>query len=309
MIMKRILSVLAAGMLGAWAASAQTTASTQTSVPAQSQTSAQTNASGAQASGNASAATSSSISSAASTSSNAANNSAQLADGTKINASLATSLDAKRSKVGDEVEVRTEEDIKQDGKVILKKGTHLVGHVSQTQARASGQTESQLGIVFDHAVLKNGQQVPFNATILAMASAQSASTASADANDLANSGAEMRTGQATARTSGGLAGGVASTANATAGAATGAVMNTASTMPVNAGSTLNTVTHSSGAVGGLNANGRLTSNSSGVFGLEGVSINSAASNATQGSMIVSSTRNVHLDSGTQLLLRTNAQVQ
>jgi hypothetical protein len=130
-----------------------------------------------------------------------------------------------------------------------------------------------------------------------------------DANDLTGSGAEMRTGQATARTGGGLAGGVASTANATAGPATGAVMNTASTVPVNAGSSLKTATHSSGAVGGLSANGRLTSNSSGVFGLEGVSINSAASNATQGSMIVSSTRNVHLDSGTQLLLRTNAQAQ
>jgi antigen 43 len=309
MIMKRILSVLAIGMLGAWTASAQTTASTQTGATAQTQTSAQTNASGAQASGNASAATSSSTVSSTLANNNAANNTAPLADGTKVDGSLATSLDAKRSKVGDEVEVRTEEDIKQDGKVILKKGTHLVGHVSQTQARANGQTESQLGIVFDHAVLKNGQQVPFNATILAMASAQSASAASMDANDLASSGAEMRTGQATARTSGGLAGGVASTANATAGAATGTVVNTASTMPVNAGSTLNAATHSSGAVGGLNANGRLASNSSGVFGLEGVSINSAASNATQGSMIVSSTKNVHLDSGTQLLLRTNAQAQ
>ena len=312
MIMKRIPSVLAIGMLGAWAASAQTTASTastQTGAAARTQTSAQTNASGAQASGNASAATSSLAVSSTSANNNAANNTAPLADGTKVDGSLATSLDAKRSKVGDEVEVRTEEDIKQDGKVILKKGTHLVGHVSQTQARANGQTESQLGIVFDHAVLKNGQQVPFNATILAMASGQSASAASMDANDLANSGAEMRTGQATARTSGGLAGGVASTANATAGAATGTVVNTASTMPVNAGSTLNAATHSSGAVGGLNANGRLASNSSGVFGLEGVSINSAASNATQGSMIVSSTKNVHLDSGTQLLLRTNAQAQ
>jgi hypothetical protein len=295
-------------MLGARSASGQTTATAETGGAARAQTSAQTNT-GAQASTNASAANSSATNASASTTNNAANNSAILADGTKIDATLATSLDAKRSKVGDEVEVRTEEDIKQDGKVILKKGAHLVGHVSQVQARANGQTESQLGIVFDHAVLKNGQQVPFNASILAMASAQSASGASMDANDLTGSGAEMRTGQATARTGGGLAGGVASTANATGGPATGAVMNTASTVPVNAGSSLKTATHSSGAVGGLSANGRLTSNSSGVFGLEGVSINSAASNATQGSMIVSSTRNVHLDSGTQLLLRTNAQAQ
>jgi hypothetical protein len=107
------------------------------------------------------------------------------------------------------------------------------------------------------------------------------------------------------RSGGGLAGGVASTAGAT----TGAVMNTASSAPVNAGGSLNTVTRSSGAVGGLTPTGRLASNSSGVFGLEGLSINSAASSATQGSMIVSTTKNVHLDSGTQLLLRTTGQAQ
>jgi hypothetical protein len=53
----------------------------------------------------------------------------------------------------------------------------------------------------------------------------------------------------------------------------------------------------------------LATNSSGVFGLDGVSLDAAASTATQGSMIVSATKNVHLDSGTQLLLRTNAHAQ
>jgi len=38
--------------------------------------------------------------------------------------------------------------------------------------------------------------------------------------------------------------------------------------------------------GGLTSMGRLSSNSSGVFGLEGLSINSEASSATQGSAIV-----------------------
>jgi hypothetical protein len=47
----------------------------------------------------------------------------------------------------------------------------------------------------------------------------------------------------------------------------------------------------------------------GVFGLNGLSINSAASNATQGSMIVSSTKNVHLDSGTQMLLSASGKAQ
>jgi hypothetical protein len=303
--MKQILSLLAIGMLGAWTIAAQTMATGQAGASAQSQTAAQTNNSGAQASGNSSAATSS----AASPTANAGNNSLNISNGTKIDASLATSLDAKRSKPGDEVEVRTEEDIKQDGKVVLKKGTHLVGHVTQAQPRAHGQAQSQLGIMFDHAVLKNGQEVPFNASIEALASAQSAAAATTGADDTINSSGGMGSVQGSARNGGGLVGGVASTANATANATTGTVMNTASSAPVNAGGSLNTVTRSSGAVGGLTSSGRLASNSNGVFGLEGLSINSAASSATQGSMIISTTKNVHLDSGTQLLLRTSGQAQ
>lgn len=305
--MKRILSLIAIGTLGACAAaaqSAQTNASAQAGASTQTETTSRTSNSSTQISGNGAAATSSS----ASANAKAGNNSASLAEGTKIDAALATSLDAKRSKVGDEVEVRTEQDIKQDGKIVLKKGTHLVGHVTEAQARAKGQTESQLGVVFDHAVLKNGQQIPFSASIVAMASTQSAAAPSTGAGEMVDSGAGMSTMQGSTH-SGSLVGGVASTANATAGTATGTVMNTASTSSVSAGGAMNAVTRSPGAVGGINSMGQLSSNSSGVFGMEGLSLNSAASNATQGSMIVSSTKNVHLDSGTKLLLRTNASAQ
>ena len=120
---------------------------------------------------------------------NAGNNSAGISNGSNINATLASSLDAKRNKPGDEVEARTDQDVKQDGKVVLKKGTRLVGHVTQAQARSKEQAQSQLGVVFDHAVLKNGQNVPFNASIQALAAAQSATAASAGADDMMASAA------------------------------------------------------------------------------------------------------------------------
>ncbi len=303
--MKQILSLLAIVTLGAWTIAAQTTASAQAGASAQSQIAVQTNNSGAQASASGSAAASSSMPAAG----NAGNNSVNISNGTKIDATLATSLDAKRSKPGDEVEVRTEEDVKQDGKVVLKRGARLVGHVTQAQARASGQTQSQLGIVFDHAVLKNGQEVPFSASIQAMAAAQSVTMAATGADDAMASGSGMGAVQGTSRGGGGLIGGAASTAGTTAGATTGTIMNTASSVSSTSGGTLNSVAHSTGAVGGLTATGRLASNSSGVFGLEGLSLGSAASSATQGSMIVSGAKNVHLDSGTQLLLRTSGQPQ
>jgi len=307
--MNRILLLLVIGTLGAWTTSAQNSTSGQVGASAQSQTGAKANNSSSQTSGSGSAAMSSSTTPSTQANANAGNDPINISDGTKIDATLATSLDAKRAKPGDEVEARAAEDVKQDGKVVLKKGTRLVGHVTQAQARAGGQTKSQLGIMFDHAVLKNGQQMPLNASIQALASSQSAAAASTGADDVIASGNGMGAGQGSARSGGGLAGGVASTAGATAGAATGSVMNTASSAPVNAGGSLNTVSRSSGAVGGLTSTGRLASNSSGVFGMEGLSIDSAASSATQGSMIVSATKNVHLDSGTQLLLLTSARAQ
>jgi hypothetical protein len=294
-LMKRILSMLAVGMLSAWAAAAQTSASAQAGASAQSQSAAQAYKSGAEVSGSGSG------SAVTSASAKSGNSSASVSNGTKVDATLASSLDAKKSKPGDRVVARTAQDVKQDGKVVLKSGTRLEGHVTQAQARAKGQPQSQLGIVFDHAVLKNGQEVPFSATIQALAAAQSAAAATSGADDMMASGGGMGAMSGSARGSGGLVGGVASTAGVT----TGAVVNTASPVSSTAGGTLNAASRSAGAVGGLTSAGRLASNSKGVFGLEGISIDSMTSTATQGSLIVSSTKNVHLSSGTQLLLRAS----
>jgi hypothetical protein len=228
-----------------------------------------------------------------------------ISSGTKIDATLATSLDAKKNKPGDRVEARAAQDVKQDGKVVLKKGTRLVGHVTEAQARTKEQTQSQLGIVFDQAVMANGQEIPLNATIEALAATRSSADAAAGSDDVMASGGGMGSASGAVRSGGGMLGSVTSTAGATGGA----VMNTAGSASGNAGGTLNAATHSTGAVGGLTSTGRLASNSSGVFGLEGLSINSAASSATQGSMIVSPTKNVHLDSGTQMLLSVSGQAR
>jgi len=78
-------------------------------------------------------------------------NGASLASGTAINATLNGSVDARKNKPGDTVTARTAEAVKSDGKVVLPKGTKLIGHVTQAKARAKGESESALGIVFDKA--------------------------------------------------------------------------------------------------------------------------------------------------------------
>jgi len=102
---------------------------------------------------------------------------AGLATGTAFNITLNTSLDSKKAKSGDNVNARTTEAVKSDGKMVLPKGTRLVGHVIQASARAKGDSESALAITFDRAILKNDQEVPLNVAIQAIASAQSSASA------------------------------------------------------------------------------------------------------------------------------------
>jgi type IV secretory pathway VirB10-like protein len=284
--MNRILCLFVLGAVSACAAAAQTAASGQAGATMNAQAGAQTNSSSAQASGSTAAKTS------PSTTTNAKNKKGAspvtIADGTKIDATLVSWVDARRSRVGDPVQAHIEQDVKQGGKVVLKKGTQLTGHVTDARARASGQSQSQVGIVFERALLENGRSIPFHASIVAMAARQS-SAAGAGANNM------MASGSAT-----------------TSSPAAGTVMNTTSTASSTAGSaggTMNAMAHSSGAAGGLTSSGRLAPNSSGVFGLDGLSLNSAASSATRGSMVVSSTKNVHLYSGTQMLLRISAKAK
>jgi hypothetical protein len=239
-----------------------------------------------------------------STSAKAGQSSASLSSGTAMNASLSQPVDARKNKPGDQVTAKTMEATKSEGRVVIPRGTKLIGHVTECKQRGKEEKESALGIVFDKAILKNGEEIPLNVTIRALAAAQTAASGSIGGDDLSAGGG----GVGSARASGGGAlGGVRSTA----GAATGTVTNTAANASGIAGGAVNSAVNAAGAtrgaVGGLNAAGQLTSNSQGVFGLEGLNLTSAASNSTQGSLITSTSKNVHLDSGTQLLLVSQAQ--
>jgi len=287
-----LAALIFAGALFGYCASAG--AQSQSSSSTSSNTSAQADKSGAQVSN----------SNAASGSASAGNNSASLASGTAMNAELSQPVDAKKNKPGDVVTAKTTSATKSNGNVVIPKGTKLVGHIREAKPRAKGESESAVGIVFDKAVMKNGQEIPLNVALQAVAASQTAASSSVAQDDLYAGGGAVSGAGAGGRGSGG---GVLGGARSTAGATAGSVANTAGNVGGGAvNSTANvagTATGAArGAVGGLNAAGELTSNSQGVFGLEGLNLNSATSSSTQGSLITSSSKNVHLDSGTKLLL-------
>src|SRR5437016_5439614 len=160
--MNRFGFVLFIGIVFAGGVSAQSGA--QAGAQASSQTSVEASKQGAQATSSGSAG--------AAGAAQAGQSGASLASGSAFNAALSAPLDTKKCKPGDPVTARATESAKSDGKTVIPKGSKLVGHVTQASARSKGDAESSIGVVFDKAILKGGQEVPLNVAIQAIASKQ-----------------------------------------------------------------------------------------------------------------------------------------
>jgi hypothetical protein len=162
--------------------------------------------------------------------------------GAEMSVTLSQTVDARKAKPGDAVTATLTEDVRANGRLLLLRGTTLVGRVTEAQPKGrraeSGDApaDSRLGIEFESAVLRDGQEMPINATIQAVAAGEPA--AASNARDAASDDPAAR--------------------------------------------------------------GPLTSGARGVFGLAGVQIMTAAGDGT--TVLVSSTGNVSLKSGTQLML-------
>jgi hypothetical protein len=226
-----------------------------------------------------------------------------LAPGTALNAQLGHSLDSKKAKPGDVVTAQTTAPVKVDGKVVIPNNTKLVGHVTRASARAKGDPDSVLAVQFERAALKDGHELPLQVTLQAMAPDQGTPAVSGD--DLQPLG-NIEGGAAGAGAAGnrGTVGGVGG--STVGGASSGA----ASTVPRTSdpGGTANspTVGGVSQASGGVNPSGELKPTSRGVYGLNGLTLGSNPANSSEGMVIMSAGKSVHLDSGTRLLLITQA---
>src|SRR5579864_8982204 len=82
---------------------------------------------------------------------------------------LSNGLKAKKLKVGDKVKAEVSQDVVAHGKVIIPVETKLVGHVTEVNARDNEHPESRLGIVFDRILLKHFHDIDFEAVVQAVA--------------------------------------------------------------------------------------------------------------------------------------------
>ena len=207
-----------------------------------------------------------------------------LPPGMAIRAELDHSLDSKKAKIGDSVAARASEDVKEDGRVVLPRGSRLTGHVTQASARSKGDNNSRLAVAFDRAELKGGQEMPLEVNLQALAAA----AAPIGGQDLqAAAGPDLSSGMP--NRGGGMPG---------AGGSSGKTANPAPRSADN--------TPIGGGMDSREASGPIKADAHGVFGLGGLSLDAAPANSPQSTVIVSSGKSVHLDSGTRLLLVTQA---
>ena len=288
--MKRIfasffVSALVAGICGAQSSQTQATGTASQAV------SATASQSGTQATSNTAAAASQATAASAADKHAQIAGSSQLQAGSTMQAELTKPLDARKCKAGDEVIAKTTQDLKSEGNIVVPKGSKLVGHVTQVRTQTKDQAGSALGLAFDRALLKDGTEMPVSLTVQAIGRRQEAA---ATDDQMMSSGSASGTGGMGSPSShgpgGGLLNGVATS--------TGRVVNTA-------GNTAGAAVNAAGTTSGTLASGSLTSTSQGVVGLHGLSLSTDASNSAQGSVITSNSGNVHLDSGTEMILRVN----
>ncbi len=214
---------------------------------------------------------------------NGGNHATKIATGSVIPVQLTKTIDAKKAKTGDEVDAKVTMDMKNStGQVLVPKDTKVIGHVTEAQPRSKEQKESQMGIAFDRAIMKDGNQLDLPMSIQAIIGQQS--NANPGESDQAGAGPSYGGTPASTGSAGRQGGMGGSTPQPTPPSGE----NSAPAGPQSA----------------TNSMPQITGNTQGVVGIPHLNLSSGP-NGAQGSVITSDKNNVKLESGTMLLLKVN----
>ena len=207
----------------------------------------------------------------------------KIAPGSVIPVQLSKTVDAKKAKTGDEVVATVTQDMKTNsGDVLVPKDTKVIGHVTEVQARNKEQKQSELGIAFDHAVVKGDQmQLPMSIQAVIAPPSSNPGGAAPDAPPSAAGG-----GSASSPMAGSRAG------------ASGASPSSPSQQNYPPGAASESSPQG-------DARPPITGNTQGVIGMSDLRLESGSQNAQQGSLLTSEKNNVKIEKGTMMLLRVN----
>jgi len=210
-----------------------------------------------------------------------------LSVGTAFNTTLIDTVDTRSAKAGDRVTATAAEDVRYEQSVVFPKGTKVLGHVVRVTSGGHGRTGSALFIQFDKAVLENGEEVILNAGIQALAvNAVAPSPVEGDATTPDN---QEKAGRGEA---------VLPVEEPQAPTTEAQIISTIYDAPVRRlRDPLSPLPQ-----GEIDSNGLFTPDSTGAFGRPDLKVYTPTSDGSHGTVLISSKKNMHLDSGTRLLL-------
>jgi hypothetical protein len=222
--------------------------------------------------------------------------------GTGLVAELSNNINAKKAKPGDRVKAQITQDVLYRGRIVMRVGTKLIGHVQAARPFTKDEQESQLNIVFDKAELKGGGEMALMGSIRALAPTVNVSMV--DRPDQMAMPAVTGV-QGTLRGPAPVGGGPSRTSG------TGNRNTAPPTPTATSGSSAANASFSPAAMqsGHFTRDNRLLSSASrGVIGMRGITLTNSGTGPNQTSVISSNRDHVKLESGIQIVVQLNAPV-
>jgi hypothetical protein len=218
---------------------------------------------------------------------------APLCIGTAFNAVLTNELDTRKARPGDTVTAETAEDVAYQRSVVFPKGTKIIGHIVRATSGGRGRTGSALFVQFDKVVLKDGQEVILNAGIQALAVGSVPTQSDTDATKEGTASAALNS----------PAESLSPAAEPTSAEPTNEGTLVVSTVYDSPRSKLRAPLYAAPAAEGeLDSNGMFSPDSKGAFGRPDVKVYTPTSEGSHGTVLLSAKKQMHLQSGTRLLL-------
>jgi uncharacterized coiled-coil protein SlyX len=192
---------------------------------------------------------------------------------------LTSALESRSAAAGQEFTLRTISEVVVNGELIIPKDSRLLGHVTEAVTKGKDQPQSELWLVVEKAVRRDGSVVPLQAIIAALAIPQNDSLSDDPTYGMMHSNEPTQRGVGVS------------------GTASGGALNAASKASSNASVATANLT------GGMDKSPLLDENSRGAIGFKNLSITWHLIVPPPITVIASNGKNVKLQSGTQMLLR------
>jgi hypothetical protein len=218
---------------------------------------------------------------------------APLSVGTAFNAILTDGLDTRKARPGDVVTAEVAEDVTYQRCVVFPKGTKVTGHIVRATSGVHGRAGSALFVQFDKALLKDGQEVILNAGIQALAVGMVAPLSDSERSnkDAASAALNPPAGPE-----------IEGVEPASTAAASDSLIVSAATYDAPRRGLRPPLFAAPAAEGELNSDGMFTPDSKGAFGRPDVKVYTPTSEGSRGTVLLSSKKQMRLESGTRLLL-------